>query len=82
MALYINFYFRNLIQNENVVEGIFDAPDSEAFCRFRYDLNTQKYEIWDNNKPEEDLLPIPFWWLEKKINENGKLKESECKISY
>ena len=39
-------------------------------------------EIWNNSKPIEDTLPLPIWWLDKKLNENGILQKNECKISY
>ena len=37
---------------------------------------------FDNNKPIEDITPIPFYWINKKLEENGKLNEIEAKISY
>lgn len=34
MQVYINFYFRELEMDGDVVFGIFDAPDSDVICRF------------------------------------------------
>lgn len=82
MKVYINFYFRELEMYGDVVFGIFDAPDSDVNCRFRYNMETQEYHIWDSNRPEEEIIPIPFYWLDKKLKENGVLKNTESKISY
>lgn len=82
MALYINFYFRELEVSDNIVKGIFDSPDSQALCNFQYNLKTEEYEIWNCSKPKEELLPIPFYWLNKKLEENGLLRRCESKISY
>lgn len=82
MALYINYYFKELKLEGTMVQGIFDAPDSEAYCNFRYDLETRKYEIWNCNKSEDELLPLPFYWLNMKFEENGYLRSCESKISY
>lgn len=79
--VYINYYFRELKMNGNVVSGIFDAPDSEVNCKFRYNIETHQFEIWDYNKPKEEILPIPFYWLNMKLEENGVLENTEYKIS-
>lgn len=34
------------------------------------------------NRPPKEIEPIPVWWLEKKMQENGKLHRCESKISY
>lgn len=80
--MYINFYFRKLKMNGNIVEGVFDAPDSNVKCCFRYNIKTHEYEIGESNKPIAEIIPLPFYWIDKKLNENGVLKETECKISF
>lgn len=82
MAYYINYYFRELEVEGNFVSGFFDSPDSKASCNFLYDLQTEEYEIWNCSKPKNELLPIPFYWLNKRIKENGYLRKIESKISY
>lgn len=82
MALYINYYFRDLEVSGDIVNGIFDSPDSQSLCDFRYNLKTGEYEIWNCSKPKDKLLPIPFYWLNKKLEENGVLRTCESKISY
>ena len=61
MKVYINFYFRELEMDGDVVHGIFDDPDSDVNCRFRYNTETQEYHIWDSNRPVEEIVPIPFY---------------------
>ena len=80
--LYINFYFRDLIFDNNYYMGVFSSPDDKIFCRFIYNRKTGVCEIWDNSQPAEDILPLPIYWLDKKMRENGKLKSVESKISY
>ena len=82
MALYINYYFRELVVDGDKVYGLFDSPDSQASCNFIYDLKTKEYEIWNCSKPEDELVPLPFHWLDMKLEENGYLRSCECKISY
>ena len=79
---YINFYFKELEYDENTIMGVFSAPDNDVFCRFILDINSNTYEIFDNNKPEEDIIPIPFYWILKKLEESGELRKTEAKISY
>lgn len=43
---------------------------------------TKEIDITNNNVPIEKILPIPIYWLDKKLKENGMLKSKECKISY
>ena len=80
--VYINFYFKELKMNDNIVKCVFDSPDNDVYCKFEYDINTRQFKIFDNNKPIEDITPIPFYWINKKLEENGKLNEIEAKISY
>lgn len=82
MNVYINFYFRELEMNENIVEGIFDSPDNDVKCRFRYNIETKEYDILESNRPEKEIIPIPFYWLNIKLKENGLLNKIESKISY
>lgn len=82
MALYINFYFRELEVDGDKVSGFFDSPDVESSCNFIYDLKTKEYDIWNCSKPEDELVPLPFYWLDMKLEENGYLRNRESKISY
>ncbi|MCQ2561031.1 MAG: hypothetical protein MJ186_03190 [Clostridia bacterium] len=82
MAVYLNFYFRELEVDGTMVQGIFDSPEDQASCNFLYDLETRDYEIWNCSKPEDELLPLPFNWLNIKFKENGCLRKNEGKISY
>ena len=49
--VYINFYFKELKMNDNIVKGVFDSPDNDVYCKFEYDINTRPFKIFDNNKP-------------------------------
>ncbi|MBQ7134003.1 MAG: hypothetical protein IJO20_05850 [Ruminococcus sp.] len=79
---YLNFYFKELEYDENTIMGVFSAPDNDVFCRFILDINSNTYEIFDSNKPETDISPLPFFWLHKKLKENGKLNRTESRICY
>ena len=48
----------------------------------RVTIKTHEYEIGESNKPIAEIIPLPFYWIDKKLNENGVLKETECKISF
>lgn len=83
MGYYINFYFKYIEYDNGFYGGIFSSPDSEVYCEFLYDREKEEFvDIWNNSKPVEDILPIPIWWLDKKLEENGKLNKNESKISY
>ena len=81
MSFYINFYFSEIEYDDTVFQGVFEA-DNDVFCRFFYDRITKQTTIWDNSIPADEILPLPIYWLEIKLSENGKLKKTECKISY
>jgi len=82
MPRYINFYFKNLSYCDEFFRGTFSAPDYDIICEFEYSRKTESCRIWNNNKPEEEILPIPIWWLIYKLETNGKLSANESKISY
>ena len=79
---YINFYFKELVHEGNTVSGLFLSPDNGISCRFNWNMLNDTCEICDNTKPIDEIMPLPLWWLRKKLNENGCLKENESKISY
>lgn len=79
---YINFYFKELEYNQKTITGVFTAPDCDVYCRFVLYRDSNTYDIFDNNKPEEDIIPIPFYWILKKLEESGELRKTEAKISY
>lgn len=81
-TLYINFYFKNISYDDSYYSGEFHAPDNDVVCEFKYNRHTKEIDIWNNNKAIEDILPIPIWWLDKKIDENGKLKKYESRVCY
>ena len=83
MIHYINFFFNNIEYDENYYHAEFSSPDVNVHCNFRYNRKTKCCEeIWNYNRPPEEIEPIPVWWLEKKMQENGKLYRCESKISY
>ena len=82
MAYYINFYFKNLIYDDDYYLGTFSAPDIDVFCEFEYNRQTQQFRIWNNNQPIDYIMPIPVWWLDIKLKQNGQLRPCESKISY
>lgn len=79
---YINYLFENIKYDETSYCADFSSPDAGVSCTFRYDRITGRCEIWNNNKPLEQIAPIPVWWLEKRLRENGMLRSSEGKYSY
>lgn len=79
---YINYFFENIRYDEKFYCAKFSCPDLDVQCNFRYNRITGQCEIWNNNKPVEQITPIPVWWLDKKLKENGILHSSESKISY
>ena len=81
MSFYINFYFSEIEYDDTVFKGVFEADD-DVFCRFSYDRTTKQTTIWDSSIPTDEILPLPIYWLELRLSENGELKKRECKISY
>lgn len=82
MKVYINFYFKNLMQDGDCVTGKFESPDVDVYCDFVYNISTKEYEISNHSMPKEEILPLPFYWLDKKLKEHGVLRQNESKISY
>lgn len=80
--LYINFYFVNILFDENYYMGKFISYDDEVECDFEYNRKTKELMIWNNNKPTEEILPLPIHWLDWKLKEKGCLDQIEKKISY
>ena len=46
--VYINFYFKELKMNDNIVKGVFDSPDNDVYCKFEYDINTRQFKIFED----------------------------------
>ena len=82
MAYYINYYFKDLIYDNDYYLGAFSAPDNDVFCEFEYNRHTKQFRIWNNNRSIEEIMPIPIWWLNRKLEQNGHLRSNENKISY
>lgn len=80
--LYINFYFKNIIYDEKSILADFLSRDDDVFCSFEYDLQTGECRIWNNNKPIEEITPLPVYWLKRKLERDGVLKENEHRICY
>ncbi len=78
---YINFYFENIEYDEKTYSAHFRAPDYDTECDFVYDRETDEILVMHNNKSVEDILPIPVYWLEKRLKENGSLRDHESKRS-
>ena len=45
-------------------------------------INSKSVYIFNNNKPIEEITPIPIWWLFRQLDKNGFLNETEAKTSY
>ena len=82
VMLYINFYFDNISYDDDYYIGRFRSPDDDVICDFMYNRNTGECTVSNNNKPPEEILPLPIWWLNKKMEENGTLEKSERRICY
>lgn len=82
MAHYINFYFRELCYDDDEITGVFSAPDSDVKCSFSYNRHTEECRIWNNNRPVEEIEPLPIYWLLRKLEKDGKLNERESRICY
>ena len=79
---YINYYFHNIEYDDGFYGGEFSAPDYRVYCKFLYDRETKEFiDIWDNTQPIDEILPIPIWWLDNKLEKNGKLGKHESKVS-
>ncbi len=79
---YINFGFKNIEYDNEAYCGVFEAGDFGVYCEFFYDRKTKEFEVWNNSVPVEEILPIPIWWLDHKLKENGKLRKNEACICY
>lgn len=79
---YINFYFKKLIYDEETIMGVFLSRDDDIICSFSYNRKSRQCDIWGNNKPIEEITPLPVYWLELRLKEKGHLNENESKISY
>ena len=82
MPYYINYYFKKITYDEEMIIGEFSAPDWDVKCSFSYDRISKETTIWDNNKPINEISPLPIHWLLWKLEKNGQLNENESKISY
>ena len=81
-AYYMNYYFHNIEYDDGFYGGEFSAPDYRVYCKFLYDRKTKEFiDIWDNTQPIDEILPIPIWWLDNKLEKNGKLGKHESKVS-
>ena len=72
--VYINFYFKELKMNDNIVKGVFDSPDNDVYCKFEYDINTRQFKIFDNNKPTRRHYSYSILIGSKEIRRKWKIK--------
>lgn len=79
---YINFRFDELCYDKDEIIGKFSASDDDVYCSFSYNRNTEKCEIYDNNKPVEEIEPLPIWFLLRKLEKTGKLNIRESRICF
>lgn len=82
MHAYINFYFKNIEYDSKSYMANFSCPDVGVKCNFFYNRDIGEIEIWDNSLPVEEILPILIGWLDRRLKENGSLRDTEYKISY
>lgn len=86
MGHYLNFYFRDLEYDDGFYGGTFTAPNEGVSCNFLYDREERRsIEIWDNTKPVEEIMqdmPMSIYWLDRKLEKNGKLKKNERRICW
>lgn len=69
-------------QDGDWITGSFESPDVEVYCDFVYNTVTKEYEIRNHNLPIKEILPLPFFWIDSKLQKNGVLRQKEFKISY
>ena len=81
-AVNLGFNFRNDAKIENNTEYV--SEYREIFQTMKKEMNSPevKAEIWNNNKPVEDILPLPIGWLDSKLGQEGKLENNVAKISF
>ena len=86
MGHYLNFYFRDLEYDDGFYGGTFTAPNEGVSCNFLYDREERRsIEIWYNTKPVEEIMqdmPMSIYWLDRKLEKNGKLKKNERRICW
>lgn len=79
---YINFRFRQLSYDDACYTGIFEAEDDGVFCCFRYDRQTGETVLTECSRPAEEILPLPIRWLDRRLAENGTLRETEARVCF
>ena len=82
MALYTNYYFKKLVYDKNRYKGVFSAPENAVACEFEYNRLTKQFRIWNNTRPVEEILPLPIWLLDSKLEQCGRLRSCERRLCY
>lgn len=61
MAFYINFYYKNSSYDDDMIMGHFSVLpcDGDVECDFIYDRNTKSIDIYNANKPDSEIIPLP-----------------------
>ncbi len=74
MAYYMNFYFKEIMYDDREIMGLFLSRDDDVSCRFVYNRISEEITIWDNNKPIEEMTPIPIDFLLYKLAKGEVLR--------
>lgn len=81
-AFYINFSFSEIIWTEMSYEGKFEASDNDVSCRFHYSRKTRDIELWDVEAPDDRVLPLPIFWLDRRLKETGNLDGIVARVCF
>ncbi len=70
--------------NNKIDEFVSDKPEfeEELINDIKCDVEDILYVVSNCNKSEEEILPLPLYWLDIKLEQNGSLKSQESKMSY
>ena len=81
---YINYYYKDISYDDNVIMGHFSVLpcDGDVECDFVYDRNSESTEIYNANKSENEILPLPIGWLLYKLETQGYLNKDESRICF
>lgn len=84
MPFHINFYFKKISYDDDMIIGHFSVLpcDGDVECDFIYDRKTGAMEISNANKSVDEIMPLPIGWLLRRLEQQGYLHENERKISY
>ena len=55
---------------------------ARKFTEVEVKMILKLHELSDSDMFLTLILPIPIWWLNHKLKENGKLRKNEARICY